>query len=418
MEVNSDRLRADIVANAEFGEFDVEAGRGRTVLTGSNADQAVRERFVDRLVAAGMTVKVDAVGNISGRWIPDDVDADTAPVAMGSHLDSVPGGGIFDGPLGVYGALEAVRAIQSADVTLDRPIEVVSFTEEEGGRFGVGTLGSSVATGAYSVSDALALEDEEGVTLADRLDDIGFDGNDSIDPTAWDAWLELHIEQGTRLESAGAAVGVVDAITGITNCSVDILGEADHAGATSMNERADALVAAGEFVQAVDAIASAIAADHPAAVATVGQQTVEPNVRNIVPGHVEMEMDIRDVQHQTMDELVDRFRTRLERISQDYPVAVRFDRYRDDAPSHMSDRCVDAALDVAAQCAIDTEQFHSAAMHDTANISRVTDSGLLFAPSEDGISHNPKEWTDWSDCATATRVLAETAIRLAGTDSE
>ncbi len=418
MKVDLDRLRSDLVANAEFGGFNLEEGRGRTVLTGSDADLAARERLVDSLVATGMTVSVDPVGNISGRWIPEGVDPDTAPVAMGSHLDSVPRGGIFDGPLGVYGALEAVRVIQSAGVNLDRPLEVVSFTEEEGGRFGIGTLGSSVATGSYSVSDALALKDDEGYTLAERLEGIDFDGDDSIDPSTWDAWLELHIEQGNRLESAEAAVGIVDAITGITNCTVEIFGEADHAGATPMDDRADALVAAGEFVQAVEEITSDVAADYPTAVASVGRHTVEPNVRNSIPGHVEMEMDIRDVTHETMNRLVNRFRSRLERISQNRPVDVRFDQFRDDAPSHMSDRCINAALDAVTRCDIDAVQLHSAAMHDTANISQVTESGLLFAPSKDGISHNPKEWTNWSDCATATRALAETAARLAGGNSE
>lgn len=417
MEVDQKRLRADILENAAFGELDTEAGHGRTVLTGTAADQAARERLVECLRTAGLTVRVDPVGNIAGKWVPDGVDPETPPVALGSHLDSVPQGGIFDGPLGVYGALEAVRTVQESDSSPTRPLEVVSFTEEEGGRFGVGTLGSSVATGELAVEDALALTDEDGRTLADRLGAIGFDGDDELDPSTWDAWLELHIEQGTHLEERGAAVGIVDSITGITNCRVGVEGKADHAGATPMSERSDALVAAAEFVEGVEAVATDIAAEHPTAVATVGHQTVDPNVRNIVPGSVELELDIRDVSQQTMDGLVERIRDRLGRIGESRPVTVDFDRFRNDAPSHMSERCVSAALDAAETRSIGTEQFHSAAMHDTAKVSTVTDAGLLFAPSEDGISHNPKEWTDWSDCASATTVLAETALLLATDDS-
>lgn len=418
MEIVRERLREDILETAAFGELDVETGYGRTVLTGGEADRAAREYFVERLESAGLTVRIDPVGNIAGRWVPDGVDLDAAPVAMGSHLDSVPQGGIFDGPLGVYGALEAVRAIQAADISLERPLEVVSFTEEEGGRFGIGTLGSSVTTGGRSPEDTLELEDDEGWTLADRLSSIDFDGDETINPADWNAWLELHIEQGTRLESTGSDIGIVDSITGITNCAAEVRGEADHAGATPMDDRTDALVAAAEFVQAVEEIASDIATEHPAAVATVGQHAIEPNVRNIVPGRVDMQLDLRDVEHETIDTLVDRVRRRLERIAETRAVETTFERFRDDPPSHMSDQCIAAAVDAADSCTATAKQLHSAAMHDTANVSNVTDAGLLFAPSKDGVSHTPREWTDWDDCATATRILAETAARLATSSIE
>ena len=413
MEVDQKRLREDILANADFGEFDTDEGYGRTVLTGTVADKKVRERLINRMQAEGLTVRVDPVGNIAGKWVPNGVDPEKPPVAMGSHLDSVPQGGIFDGPLGVYGALEAVRAIQESNTSPTRPLEVVSFTEEEGGRFGIGTLGSSVATGQLPVDDALSLTDNDGYTLADRLNAIGFNGDDVIDPSTWDSWLELHIEQGTRLEERGAEVGVVNSITGITNCRVEIRGEADHAGATPMSDRSDALVAGSEFVQAVETVATDVATRHPTAVATVGHQTVNPNIRNIVPGDVKMELDIRDVSQQTMDDLVARIHENLERLTHTRSVTVELERFRNDAPSHMSDRCIATALKAADTREITIDQLHSAAMHDTANISSVTDSGLLFAPSKEGISHNPKEWTDWSDCASATALLAETAIRLA-----
>ncbi len=414
MQVDQQRLRRDVERNGQFGAIDVEEGHGRTVLTGSDADRRAREFFVSRLEDAGLSVRVDAVGNIVGRWVPDGADPDAAPVAAGSHLDSVPEGGIFDGPLGVYAALEAVRTLQASNADLRRPVEVVSFTEEEGARFSFGLLGSSVATGVRTPEEALSLADDEGRTLETHLQNVGFAGDDEVHADDWSAWVELHVEQGTTLESAGNQVGVVDAITGITNCRVEVVGEADHAGATPMYERSDALTTASEFI--VDfrrAAEDVVASISPTAVGTVGRCDVAPNARNIVPGHVELHMDIRDVEYESMNVLADRARQSLTRLERDAPVRTEFDRYRDQRPSRMADRCVEAALSAAETRDIGVQKMHSAAMHDTANVSSVTDTVLLFAPSRNGLSHNPLEWTDWDDCAAATDVLATTLAELA-----
>ncbi|WP_423747369.1 M20 family metallo-hydrolase (plasmid) [Haladaptatus sp. SPP-AMP-3] len=414
MQVDQERLRRDIERNGQFGAIDVDEGHGRTVLTGSDADRRAREYFVSRLTDAGLSVSVDAVGNIVGRWTPEGANPDAAPVAAGSHLDSVPEGGIFDGPLGVYAALEAVRTLQASDADLKRPVEVVSFTEEEGARFSLGLLGSSVATGVRTPGEALSLTDKEGRTLETHLQNVGFAGDDEIRASDWSAWAELHVEQGTTLESAETQVGVVDAITGITNCRVEVVGEADHAGATPMYQRSDAFTTASEFVvdfrRAAEDVVTSIS---PTAVGTVGRCDVTPNARNIVPGHVELHMDIRDVEYESMNVLADRARQSLSRLERDAPVRTEFDRYRDQQPSRMADRCVEAAVGAAEACDIIPQKMHSAAMHDTANVSSVTDTVLLFAPSRNGLSHNPLEWTDWDDCAAATDVLATTLARLA-----
>lgn len=412
MRIDRERLRRDVRANATFGAVDADEGRGRTVLTGSEADRRARERFVDRLGDAGLDVRVDAVGNVAGRWTPEGCDRDAAPVAVGSHLDSVPRGGIFDGPLGTYGALEAVRALDEAGHEPVRPIEVVCFTEEEGGRFGVGTLGSSVATGRRDVEDAIALTDDEGVTLGERLERIGFAGDAVVDACTWDAWLELHIEQGTRLREANADVGVVDAITGITNCEVTVEGGADHAGSTSMYDRTDALAAASAFVLDLERAARERAESSDAAVATAGAGSIAPNARNIVPEEVRLQLDVRDVTERGMDRLVARCRSALDRLERTRGVETTLDRYRHDPPTTMSDRCLDAATEAVTARSVEAVELHSAAMHDTANVATVTDAGLLFAPSEGGVSHSPREWTDWEECATAAAVLGETLRSL------
>ncbi|GAB7092583.1 Zn-dependent hydrolase [Halorubrum luteum] len=416
MQVREERLKDDLLANGSFGAVDVETGRGRTVLTGSEADERARTRLVETLESNGMDVRIDPVGNVAGRWTPPSADPDADPVAAGSHLDSVPEGGIFDGPLGVYAAVEAVRAIRDAGYEPKRPIDVVSFTEEEGGRFGVGLLGSSVAGGHRTVEEALELEDD-GDTLGELLAEIGFHGSATIAPEQWTAWLELHIEQGTVLEREGLPVGIVNAITGITNCRVEIRGEADHAGSTLMNERTDALVAAAEFVERTDEIAREITAtDSEFVAATVGELDVSPGARNIVPGRVALSMDVRDVDRSVMDDVVTQAQRRLARLETDRGVDTELDRYRTQDAVEMSDRCMDALAAASDRYGVDRLQLPSGGGHDTMNLAHATDVGLLFARSRDGMSHSPREWTDWEDCATAAQVLAGALVELTDAD--
>ncbi|WP_435176288.1 Zn-dependent hydrolase [Halorussus sp. AFM4] len=414
MDVRTTRLRDDIEANAEFGAVPVEEGRGRTVLTGTEADRRAREYLTERLRDAGLDVRVDAVGNVVGRWTPASADPDAAPVAAGSHLDSVPEGGIFDGPLGVYAALEAVRAMRDAGVEPARPVEVVSFTEEEGQRFDGGLVGSSVAAGDLAVEEALAIEDDDGVTLETALDGIDARGEGRVDAGDWRAWFELHVEQAERLERAGAPAGVVTTITGLSRCDVEIRGEANHAGSTAMDERCDSLAAASEFVLDVESAANDVVAEESdTAVATVGKLDVRPNAPNVIADAVELTVDVRDVRHASVDRIVDEARDSLARLEAERGVETSLDRPWDREPAPMSERCRDALHEAGAAAGIETLDLHSGAAHDTMHVANVTDAALLFAPSEDGISHNPREWTDWEDCAAATRVLAGAMARLA-----
>jgi N-carbamoyl-L-amino-acid hydrolase len=414
MDIDRERLQVDLLANAEHGGFIADGNRGRTILTGDPADEAVRNRFVARLRDAGLEPRIDPVGNITGRYNPSQGPSDAAPVAVGSHLDSVRRGGIFDGPLGVYAGLEAVRAIDEAGIDLERPIDVVCFTEEEGGRF-TGQLGSAVATGKLAVEKALNLTDDTETTLADRLAAVGYRGEDTIDASGWDAWLELHIEQDTQLENTGVQVGIVEAIASISNCEVTIEGNADHAGATGMFERSDALAAMAEVVAGVEAAGREHALNTDGtAVATVGELSVEPDVRNIVPGEATARLDLRDVTDEGIHALVERVRQVVERVDSERPVDATMEHYRHDGASTLSERCIGAAERAAVEAAVSTMRLHSAGVHDTALVSDVTDAALLFAPSVDGISHNPREWTDWEDCAAATQALARTLVELAG----
>jgi N-carbamoyl-L-amino-acid hydrolase len=412
--VSEERLRDDITTNAEYGAIPTDRGHGRTVLAGTEANRRAREYLIDRLEAAGLDVRIDAVGNIVGRWVPDGADSTAPAVACGSHLDSVPEGGIFDGVLGVYSALEAVRALQAIDHDLTRPVEVVCFTEEEGGRFSNGVLGSSVASGKRTVEEALGLEDDDGVTLDAALSDIGFRGTGRVDASEWDSWLELHVEQGKRLQDAGAAVGVVSAITGTIRCAVEIEGEADHSGSTAMADRTDALAAASELILEVEAATNDVVTEHgETVVGTVGKLDVSPNAINVVPGTAELGIDIRDVRYASMETIVERVRECLTSLEAERGVETTFERPYDIAPSEMSERCTAALERAVSTVDVTSMALHSGAGHDTMHIASVTDTGLLFAPSRGGFSHSPLEWTDWSSCATATRVLAAGLANLA-----
>jgi N-carbamoyl-L-amino-acid hydrolase len=414
MEIDTDRLRADIEANAEFGAVETPPDQhGRTVLAGTPADERARDYLVSRLKAAEMDVFVDGVGNILGRWVPAGADPEASPVVAGSHLDSVPSGGIFDGPLGVYAALEAVRAIQESDRSPEVPLAVVDFTEEEGSRFPPLT-GSSVAAGVREVADAQATTDGDGVTLREAMADIGYLGDDRIRAADWDAWLEVHVEQGSRLEEAGVPVGVVTDITGISQLDVTLVGESDHAGTTSMTDRVDPLVGAAEVIEAVEDAALEAYADSPSVVGTVGKVDVSPNATNVIPEQVDLGIDIRDVDQASMDGVIEAVEETVEAVANDRGLKATTERRAYVDPTPMDDRAVAAIEQGAETAGVETLSLHSGAGHDTMHVAGATDAAMLFAPSRDGRSHSPREWTDWADCATATRVLAEAMVELAG----
>lgn len=412
--VSGRRLKKDIEVSATFGHVETDSGRGRTVLPGTFANKQAREYFVEQLRVAGLEVRVDPIGNIAGRYEPSSVDQAAAPVAAGSHLDSVPCGGIFDGPLGVYGALEAVRAIDQAGVDVDRPIDVVSFTEEEGVRFTDGTAGSLVASGNAPAEELLTRTDDAGETLGEALERIGFRGSDTVDAAAWDSWLELHIEQGEKLIGSGTAVGIVDSIAGITRCTVEIDGTASHSGTAWMDDRTDALAAASELVSTVERTGRELAArDGGETVATVGELAVDPGAVNVVPGHVTLRIDVRSTDQGNVETVVTAVRDALDRFETERGVETSLDRSYDTEPMEMSERVRAELADAAAAVGATSMSLHSGAGHDTMRIADVTDGGLLFAPSEDGVSHHPDELTTWPDCVESVEVLTDALVRLA-----
>jgi len=414
MEISKERLRNDLLKNGAFGKVSSSGeSHGRTVLTGSEADKKVRENFISILQSLDMEIKIDPVGNIVGIWVPETANRNADPVVVGSHLDSVPNGGIFDGPLGVFAGVEAIRAIKQSSHSPACPIQVVSFTEEEGGRFGIGLLGSSVVGGQREESEVLTLEDQNSVTVKEALDSIGFSGKDCLSPSSWRSWLELHIEQGTVLERANVSTGVVTAITGITNCKVEIIGEANHAGSTLMHERTDALVAASEFVKRVEQIGIEISYHDSEFIAvTVGEFEVEPNARNVIPGKVSLSIDIRDTNESVIEYVIRQIKNTLSRIEGEYKINASFETYRSIDSVPMNERAQNVLIDAGEKTENEVMKLPSGGGHDSMNIKNKTEVGMLFARSKDGISHSPDEWTNWDDCKKATQILANAVVDL------
>ncbi len=410
--IDTDRLRERFDAYSEIGATE-NGGLHRLAL--SDADRDVRDRFVEDLHDIGLDVRVDELGNVFGRYQGRDPDA--APVFVGSHLDSQPYGGRYDGQLGVLTALEAVNAIAESDVEPARPIDVVNWTNEEGSRFQVSMMGSGGYVGHKPVEEILAVTDRDGKTVSEELERIGYDGEEPCEPpeTGVHSYLEVHPEQGPVLDDADLSAGIVDGVYGLAWLQVTIEGKADHAGPTPMSNRRDALVAATDAISEINRLPGGLSED---AVATVGSIEVEPDSINVIPARARFTVDVRSYD----DDVVDRG---LERVEAE--IAAACDRHGveygiEQLSRHHSiefSETVRSAADRGAEAAgVDVTHLVSGAGHDAQHLQSVTDSGMLFVPSVDGLTHSEAEFTEWEDCVEGARVFAQTAVELAtdGTD--
>jgi len=409
LRINPDAVKNDILRTADFGMIDTENGIGRTVLPGMPANGRARTYLVDQMIAAGIDVTVDVVGNITGRWTPPAADGTAAPVAAGSHLDSVPKGGIFDGPLGVYAALEAVRTIKDSPLSFNRPIEVVCFTGEEGTRFADGVLGSSVAAGELSVEDALDLSDGR-VSLGTALAEAGFRGTGRLDASEWHAWIELHIEQGPYLEADDVDVGIVTGIVGFTWGAITMHGEADHSGPTPMHHRSDALVAAADVITAIRRIPNSLGRR---TVGTTGYIDAKPNSINVIPEEVTFTWGFRDTDPAVIEAARERVLDEAELAAEREGVDVEYEDRMWADPVQFADACTEAVGNAADRLGYDSMRLFSGAGHDATHMADLMDTGMVFARSENGKSHNESEFTSWDDCYRAANTFANAAVDLA-----
>ena len=405
MRIDRRRLEATI---EELGRVGATERGGLTRLALSDEDKRGRDLMIAWMREAGLRVTVDQMGNIFGERAGEP---GRPPVMMGSHVDSVPTGGKYDGQLGVLCALEAIRTLNDRRVRTRHPVTLAIFTNEEGARFQPAMIASGVMAGKIALEDAYNARDKDGLRLVDELERIGYLGSEPCVPRPLRAYLELHIEQGPQLEEQGLSVGVVEGIVAIAWSRLTIHGVQDHAGPTPMRIRHDALVAAAEVVAGVRGIARELGGD---LVTTVGHLTVTPNIVNAIPGRVILSIDMRD----PTDVTLDRARPLLDRVvaeaCQREGVTYELEHYWR-VPYTPFDRAVVEAVERAAQAAgARHRRILSGAGHDAQYMAAIGPTGMVFVPSRGGRSHCEEEFTPMDDIEHGANTLLGAAVELAG----
>jgi N-carbamoyl-L-amino-acid hydrolase len=374
-------------------------------LTLTDLDRQVRDSFKARCEALGCTVMVDDMGVMFARR--GGQRNDIAPIAMGSHLDTQPTGGKFDGALGVLGALEALRTLVQAGYETYAPIEVINWTNEEGSRFAPAMVASGVFAGAFTRDWAWAREDRAGATFSSALEGIGYRGTAPCGAHPLSAFFELHIEQGPILEAESKEIGIVTGVQGMRWYEVTVTGESAHTGATPMRLRKNALVGAARIVERINAIAERHAPD---ALGAVGLMEVRPNSRNVVPGEVFFAVDLRHPEDRVLDQLEAAFTASLPEICEPLGLAVASTRIWQQPPVRFDAACVAAVRRGTELAGFSAREIVSGAGHDAAYVSRVAPTAMIFVPCRGGVSHNEAEFTSKEQCAAGAQVLLQAVL--------
>ena len=404
----------DIRANPErmeqriktLGEFGANADGGVSRIAFSDADLAGRAYIMDLMREVGLKVRVDTAGNIIGRR---EGREDGLPVIMfGSHIDSVPGGGNYDGDVGVIGAIEAVQLLNEHGMTTRHPLEVVNFTDEEGG-----LTGSRAMVGRLS-DRTLEVVSHSGMKIKDGIRKVGGDPNrlDLAERKAGEllAFIELHIEQGAFLDEENIDIGVVEGIVGIRWWDVTIEGFANHAGTTPMNKRWDAMVSAAELTLAINHVATTMPGRQ---VATVGRIHAMPGAPNVIPGEVVMSLEIRDLDAWKIQQVFERIQTEAKQIAGARFTPIRFKEIDVASPPAPTDQQMRRIIAAAAdELGMSFKLMPSGAGHDAQDMTHIAPTGMIFVPSVNGVSHSPKEFTSPEDMANGASVLLKTVLAI------
>lgn len=415
--IDGARLRARLERLSTFGRpaggaFD--AGVSRVAY--SDADVAARAWLLEEIKGAGLTPRIDPAGNIFARWPAASTSSTRPPILFGSHIDSVPNGGNFDGDLGTLAALEAIQACQAAGLTPRHPLEMVLWAHEESTAFGRGTAASRIVAGDLQAGDLDQMWN--GLRRADGITRLG--GNPArIDEAvrkqgAWHAYFELHIEQGGTLETSRTAIGLVEGIVAIHRYDVTVTGFANHAGTTPMGERKDALLAASRLVIAVNEIVKATPGRH---VGTVGRIEVTPNSPNVVPGRVTMSVELRDLSETTLTTLGETIRQRTALIARESETEIAMTLASRNPPALAHAGMLRAIGTAAERVGLQSARLPSGAGHDAQMIAALCPMGMIFVPSIGGISHSPLERTSWDDCTRGATVLLGAILDIDGRDT-
>ena len=406
LQINPDRLWQSLMDLAQIGATE-KGGVRRLTLT--DVDRQGRDLFVRWCGEAGMSVEVDGIGNIFGRRAGTEEGA--LPVAMGSHLDSQPSGGKFDGAYGVMAGLEIVRTLNDAGIRTRAPIEVAAWTNEEGSRFVPTMMGSGVYAGVYELDYALAQKDVDGISVREALQSTGYGG--PAKPHALGAYFEAHIEQGPVLEQTQTTIGVVQGALGQRWFDVAITGQDSHAGPTPMETRKDALLAASRLVIEVNRIANTFA-DY--ARGTVGFMQVKPNSRNVVPGEVRMTVDFRNAKDLTLTSMVDELKRSVAAVAAACRVEIGLNEVVYFPPSEFAPDLVESVRAGSKKFGYSHRDIVSGAAHDAVYMARIAPTAMVFVPCEGGISHNEFENARPEDLAAGCNVLLHAVLGRAGAE--
>jgi N-carbamoyl-L-amino-acid hydrolase len=401
LQINPDRLWGELMETAAIGGT---ARGGICRLTLTDLDRQVRDWFKARAERFGCRVTVDDMGAMFARR---EGTADVPPIAMGSHLDTQPTGGKFDGVLGVLGALEALRTLHEAGYETYAPIEVVNWTNEEGSRFAPAMVASGVFAKVFEHDWAMARADRAGVTFGAALDAIGYRGAEPCGTHPLSAFFELHIEQGPILEAEGKEIGVVTGVQAMRWYEVTVTGQDAHTGTTPMHLRKNALLGAARLIERVEGIARAHA---PAAVGTVGLIENRPNSRNVIPGEVFFCVDLRHPEGTVLNSMESDFNAALTEICQPLGLNAASERIWDQPAVRFEPDCIAAVRRGAELSGFSTRDMVSGAGHDAAYVSRVAPTAMIFVPCRGGVSHNEAEFTAKEQCAAGAQVLLQAVL--------
>ena len=415
--IDANRLRTRLERLSVFGR-----PAGGTFASGvsrvaySEADLAARAWLIDEIKGAGLTPRIDPVGNVFARWPAGPTSSTRPAILFGSHIDSVPNGGNFDGDLGTLAALEVIQACQGASITPRHPFELVLWAHEESTAFGRGTAASRIVAGDLQAGDLD--QTWNGLRRADGIRRLGGDPariEEAVrKPGAWHGYFELHIEQGGTLEKRGIPIGVVEGIVSIHRYDVTVTGVANHAGTTPMSERHDAMLAASRLIIAVNETVTARAGRQ---VGTVGRLEVTPNSPNVIPGRVTLSVELRDLSEQTLRTLGEDIRQRAAAIARDSGTEITMTLASRNPPALATSGMQQAIGHAADALSLQSARLPSGAGHDAQMIAAICPMGMIFVPSIGGISHSPLERTAWEDCARGATVLLGAVLGIDDKDS-
>jgi len=391
-----------------MSQYTATPNEGMTRYSYSPEDVKTRKYMKEKMAEYGLTVREDGLGNIFGKL---EGKKEFAPsVLIGSHFDSVPHGGNYDGPAGVIAGLEVAALFQEHNIKPTYPLEVIAMIEEEGSRFGGGLMGSRGINGLIGEEDFHTIRDKDGISVIEAMQEAGLDPTlpKHRDPKTMKAFLELHIEQGPILEEENISIGVVDTIVGLTQFEVTIEGKAGHAGTTPMDRRSDALITAATIVSQLPKLAKA---EGNGTVITTGQFAVYPNGSNVIPDKVIFSIDLRSGEEASIQRVMEKVKALIESYQKD-GIKTSIEQQLYIQPKELSKEVRSSLKESTEKLGISSIPMLSGAGHDAMVFSDYTEAGMIFIPSKDGLSHCPEEWSDLEHLALGVDVLFETAKKL------